>query len=123
MDRKFGLAEFGKLADEINVGKGDIRTIKVVLAVTGVPNTVVPEVQELIAGVTAKAKALETDVTKILEEDAKDEVKTKATINQIKATRQATKETNARKVAQATRQTSTENAERVRLEKILKKFA
>jgi len=123
MDRKFGLAELTKLTEEVKIGKGDIKTVKVVLAVTGVPNTVVTEAQELITGCHTRCKGLEDSVAKTVTEDAKDEAKTKATINAIKATRQNTKETNARKVTQATRQSVTENTEIARLEKILKNFA
>ena len=49
MEVKFGLSEFEALEKEIPIRKGTAKTIKLILAVTKVPNTVLEEGNKLIA--------------------------------------------------------------------------
>ncbi len=123
MIEKFGLEELSKLADEVSVGGNEVQTVKVVLAITGIPNTVVAEAQEIIAESNSKIKTLESDSANVRTADAQDEEATHITIENAKSLRKRHKSTNSDELHTLRGNRKTTAQDITRLEKILKKFA
>ena len=123
MISKFGLEELQKLADEVSVGGNEVQTVKVVLAITGIPNTVVSEAQEVITSYTSKIKTLESDSANVRTADAKDEDETHIAIETAKNQRRLHKSTNSDELHMLRISRKTTAHDITRLEKILKKFA
>jgi hypothetical protein len=121
--QKFGLVELEKLTQELRCGNTEIRTVKVVLAVTGIPNTIAQEAQDVINRRKADCDTLQKTVANTLVADKKHEEETKRNIAQIKRARQTAKESHANTVTAALHQHTAHTSEIATLEKILAKFA
>jgi len=121
--KKFGLAELERYTSEIGFKNGDVRTIKGVLAIVGIPNVVIDEAQEAIATVNRKLGGLINLKAAIEKSDAEDEAKTKEEILKLQSDRQDRKKANKAQIAEASTGTKVESGEIKRLEAILKKFS
>ncbi len=120
---KFGLEELSKLAKEVSIGGNEVQTVKVVLAITGIPNTVVSEAKEVISSFGDKIKTLESDSANVRTADARDEDETHIAIEQAKSLRKLHRSTNSDELHMLRISRKTTVYDIARLEKILKKFA
>ncbi len=123
MIEKFGLEELSKLAEEVSVGGNEVQTVKVVLAITGIPNTVVVEAQEIISESNDRIKTLESDSANVRTADAQDENDTHIAIEKAKKVRILHKNTHSDKLSTLRRSRKDTAHDIARLERILKKFA
>lgn len=72
---KFGLSELGKYVGAVGFKNGDVRTIKGVLAIVGIPITLVSEANDAIAKYDAEITAQCSNIAEIRVEEVSAEAK------------------------------------------------
>lgn len=121
--KKFGLDELERYTDEVGFKNGDVRTIKGVLAIVGIPNSVVAEARDAIASADVKIAELQALKTTLEGEDAEDEAKTKGEVARLQADRKARRDDYRVRISAASDNVKPQNSEIKKLETILKKFS
>ncbi len=123
ISEKFGLVELQRYVDEVGLKRGDVRTIKGILAVVNIPNMVVEEISEVVGNCQSLVAASEENIAGVKVSDQTDAQLLVEEMVRLAVARKARK--NANNVAvngekvTITRQT----AEVRRLTKLLNKFA
>ena len=123
MIKKFGLVELERYTNEIGFKKGDVRTIKGVLAVVDIPNVIAEEAKEAIAKAKSAIQGLAADVSNLVKLDTEDEAKTKSQVANIQVTRTSRKAVNKAEIANLNVKTSKQFSGITKLENVLKKFS
>ncbi len=120
---KFGLQELGKLTEEVKVKKNDIKTVKVVLAVTGIENTVAKEAQTILDRCCQGSEECDCTIKAIQAEDKLSEQSTNDAIAKLHQERRDTAEANMGRIIAHNQNRARLDGERKRVEKILKLFS
>lgn len=120
---KFGLAELERYAYEVGFKNGDVRTIKGVLAIVGIPNSVIYEAQNAIAVASEKIGGLFRLKETLIKADVEDEAKTKNQVQKLQSERNVRKNVTKAQITNTATGNKAETSEIKRLENILKKFS
>lgn len=123
MIAKFGLTEFERYISEVGFKKGDVRTIRGILAIVGVPNKIVQEAQTCISVCKETIGKLGAEAVEVKDIDARDEANTQVEINVLKEDRKLRRGDNNNIISAAKAHTNFQNSDVKRLENILKKFS
>ena len=121
--KKFGLKELESYVDTVGVKRGDVRTIKGVLSIVGIPNTIVSEAESVIGECVSKVEDTNKSIQKIATYEAVADSELKRTISNLKDGRKNEKDSNQVKVIDAVMEVDSIKSEISRLKKLLKKFS
>jgi hypothetical protein len=122
MAAQFGLEELEQVLQEMPVGKKEARVIKLICAVTKTPLLVVTQAKTAIESYQKAVADLVVSVTKVLDQDAHDEVDTKKNLEQVAVARKRRKAENKAKVVVANSGRKDAEDTIKRLENYLAKF-
>lgn len=120
---KFGLTELERYMSEVGFKKSDVRTIRGVCSIVGLPLTVVPEAQEIIAVCGKDIVASEKRIVMVEAEDAKSAENYTAQVARLADERKATRNSNLLAISLKRLENRDSNEEIVRLQKLLRPFA
>ena len=121
--QKFGLKELEDYINSVGFKKGDVRTIKGVLSICNIPNTVC---KEITAACETYLKSIENNrnfVARVAQDEEKAEVTLKETIASLKTVRENQKSEAQAKVMGALVEVNDLTKSIGRLENLLKKFS
>lgn len=121
--QKFGLKELEDYINSVGFKKGDVRTIKGVLSICNIPNTVC---KEITSACEIYLKSIENNrnfIAKVANDEEDADKKLRETIASLKTAREAQKNESQAQVMSALVEVNDLTKSIGRLEKLLKKFS